>query len=77
MFDGGFEPEIQVAVNGGSSAQQSENGCEVGAAGTLYYKQSERLIVDNKNRLTQQATSIDAYTVGQMAFAANHMTVTG
>jgi len=58
VFDEGFDiPHDQVDISGGISESADESGCQNGAAGTLWYRPSDHLVVKNN------VTVSDRYTV--------------
>ena len=60
IFDGGFfVPVDRVMVNGGVSERKEETGCANGAAGTVYYTETDTLVIDNKGVTLTAATTVD------------------
>jgi hypothetical protein len=57
----GLEHTKNFKFSGGDAGPtfQEENGCGVGAAGTLYFKQNDYLLVDNGGMKTSRSTSAD------------------
>ena len=66
VFDGGFSIRAQqIRTSGGISVNTKLNigGCGNGAAGTLFYKNLSKLIVDNDYKLTDKKTILTALSI--------------
>jgi hypothetical protein len=60
IFDGGFTvPVDRVMVNGGVADRVEETGCANGAAGTVYYTETDTLVIDNKGIKLTAATTVN------------------
>jgi hypothetical protein len=63
IFDGGFDVRTEQVTAAGGAAYNTEiniDGCGNGAAGTLYYKNHSKLVIDNENKLTPKKTIVQA-----------------
>ena len=64
VLDGGLVIDpTQVDASGGTSdfspyVEEIHNSCSNGAAGTLWYRHEDRLVVDNKGKKTEKKTRI-------------------
>lgn len=64
VLDGLELPHRQVSTSGGlaigSILDESGNGCGTGASGAVYFKNSSRLLLDNKDKRTDKFTILNA-----------------
>ena len=59
VLDGGLQLQnVQLNVQGGISNQNTVDGCGNGGAGTIWFPQLEKLIVDNRNVQTSRITQL-------------------
>jgi len=59
VLDGFFDiPEEQVVMNGGQASVDTIDNCGNAASGTLWYRDEDRLVIDNKDVVTQRYTLV-------------------
>ena len=74
VFDDAFEiPSEQVEANGGKSDHETEDGCANGAAGTIWYKPKDFLLVDNQFLPSNKKTVIKVPKISSFHEGINYV----